>query len=566
MDVVLIDGRLEADPIRRVLAATEGALCLGITVLTGAPIRDALAVSRAVKARHPSCQIVWGGWHPSLFPDECLEEPSIDAVAIGQGEDTMREIVARLLVGESLRGCGGVVARDGSALAKGPPRPLDELDDYPRHDYSLIPVERYFALKGKRQVDYISSQGCRFRCAFCADPAVYARGWTGLSPERIAGEALRSAARLRHGGARVPGRDVLHASAARRRARGRVPGARRRPCDWTATLRADQACRMGEALFAKAVRAGLRRVMVGVEAGSQAMLDRLKKDLRLEQVIDAAELCRRHGVGGIFNFIIGFPGEDDESVEATLALAKRLRSMSPRFETPIFYYRPYPGNPIAEQARSEGYAFPRGLDAWADFDYVGQRGPWVSADALAPRRAVQVLHAPRVAAGRVALAAAHGRALAVRARLVRLPGGKGARRARQTGAASVVMDLLLAHAYFLSEDAEERRIMRPYPPLGILYLSSHLKARGFRVGVFDGDVPLRGRLRASARGTPSADRRHLREHDDEASRAADDHPRAPGAAQRSSSAAPIRRTTRPSISMPARTWSSLARARRRSRN
>jgi anaerobic magnesium-protoporphyrin IX monomethyl ester cyclase len=48
------------------------------------------------------------------------------------------------------------------------------------------------------------------------------------------------------------------------------------------------------------------------------------------------------------------------------------------------------------------------------------------------------------------------------------------------------MDLLLAHAYFLSEDAEERRIMRPYPPLGLLYLSSHLKARGVDVGVFDG--------------------------------------------------------------------------------
>jgi radical SAM superfamily enzyme YgiQ (UPF0313 family) len=48
------------------------------------------------------------------------------------------------------------------------------------------------------------------------------------------------------------------------------------------------------------------------------------------------------------------------------------------------------------------------------------------------------------------------------------------------------MDLLLAHAYFLAEDAEERRIMRPYPPLGILYLSAHLKARGFDVGVFDG--------------------------------------------------------------------------------
>ena len=47
------------------------------------------------------------------------------------------------------------------------------------------------------------------------------------------------------------------------------------------------------------------------------------------------------------------------------------------------------------------------------------------------------------------------------------------------------MDLLLTHGYFLSEDAEEQRIMRPHPPLGLLYLSSHLKARGADVSVFD---------------------------------------------------------------------------------
>lgn len=48
------------------------------------------------------------------------------------------------------------------------------------------------------------------------------------------------------------------------------------------------------------------------------------------------------------------------------------------------------------------------------------------------------------------------------------------------------MDLLLAHGYFLALDAEEQRVMRPHPPLGLLYLSSHLKRCGINVGVFDG--------------------------------------------------------------------------------
>ncbi len=47
------------------------------------------------------------------------------------------------------------------------------------------------------------------------------------------------------------------------------------------------------------------------------------------------------------------------------------------------------------------------------------------------------------------------------------------------------MDILLSHAYFLAEDAEEQRLMRPHPPLGLLYLSSHLKRRGVEVGIFD---------------------------------------------------------------------------------
>ena len=364
VDVVIIDGRLEADPARAVAEAAKGALCVGVTVLTGAPIHDALAVSRAVKAAEPSCAVVWGGWHPSLFADECLAEPSVDIVVTGQGEEAFRDVIARLIDGERVRGPVS--------------RPLHDLNTFPAHDYSLIRVERYFALKRSRQIDYISSQGCRFRCAFCADPAVFARGWTGLAPERIGDEVERLHRRYRLDDLAFQD-ETFFTHAARVDALAEQFLRRKLPITWTATLRADQACRLGDGLFAKAVRSGLRRVMVGVESGSQAMLDRLQKDMKLDQVRQTAAMCMRHGVGAIFNFIVGFPGESEAEMRATLGLAKRLRQSNPEFETPIFYYRPYPGNPMAEQSAAQGYTFPRGLEEWADFDYVGGRGPWMTA-------------------------------------------------------------------------------------------------------------------------------------------------------------------------------------------
>jgi len=363
IDVVIVDGRLETDPIAAVVEATEGALCLGVTVLTGAPIHDALAVSRAVTIARPSLPIVWGGWHPSLFVNECLDEASVDIVVSGQGEDSFRTIVDRLIAGETVSGCVSA--------------PLKDLNAFPAHDYSLIPVQRYFALKGARQIDYISSQGCRFRCAFCADPAVFNRGWTGLAPERIADE-LEFLDR-RYDVDDVAFQDETFFTHTQRvNALAEELLRRNLTFTWTATLRADQACRLGDDLFAKTVRSGLRRVMVGVESGSQEMLDRLQKDMKLEQVRATAGMCTRHSVGAIFNFIVGFPGESESSMQATLDFAKELRRSNPDFETPIFYYRPYPGNPMAELSAKNGYVFPRGLEQWANFDYVGGRGPWIS--------------------------------------------------------------------------------------------------------------------------------------------------------------------------------------------
>jgi anaerobic magnesium-protoporphyrin IX monomethyl ester cyclase len=377
-EVVIVDGRLEADPPKAVLAALdETAVCLGVSVLTGAPIRDALAISRAVKLARPDLPIVWGGWHPSLFGEQCLAEPAVDVVVAGQGEATFAEVVDRLAAREPLLGVPGSLCRDGDGVAHGPPRALADVNDLPTHDYGLIPVEAYFARKGRRQLDYVSSQGCRFRCTFCADPAVYKRGWFGLEPERMAGEI--AAHHDRYGFSEVAFQDeTFFTSRARVEAVAEAFLAAGLPVAWTATMRADQGARIDDALMGKCRQAGLRRVMIGVESGSAEMLARIKKDITLDQVFTAAERCARLGIGAILNFIVGFPGETPDSIQQSLDLAARLRAMSPAFDVSVFYFRPYPGNPIADELLQAGYQFPTTLAGWADFDYVGGREAWVS--------------------------------------------------------------------------------------------------------------------------------------------------------------------------------------------
>ncbi len=149
---------------------------------------------------------------------------------------------------------------------------------------------------------------------------------------------------------------------------------------WTATMRSDQGSRLDDRLMALCSRSGLKRVMIGVESGSPDTLRRIQKDITLSQVFDSAARCARHGVGAILNFIVGFPGEPDDSIRQTLDAAARLRALSRNFEVSIFYFRPYPGNPISETLVHNGYIFPSTLEEWADFDYVGSRGRWITAE------------------------------------------------------------------------------------------------------------------------------------------------------------------------------------------
>ncbi len=170
---------------------------------------------------------------------------------------------------------------------------------------------------------------------------------------------------------------------------------------WAATMRADQGIRLPDDVWVLCKQSGLRRLLVGVESGSNEVLKRIRKDIKIEQVYEVAAKMVHHGIAGHFPFIVGFPEESDASIQATLDCAKRLRSMSPDFLTPIYYFKPYPGQRTGHRSRRARLRLPETLEAWAKFDYVaGEPGPLGLAREVRAHRAIQVLPRARLEAGR----------------------------------------------------------------------------------------------------------------------------------------------------------------------
>ena len=380
-EVIIVDGRVSKNPLKELLEHASEALCFGVTALTGNPLRDALYITRSIKAAQPGLPVIWGGWHPSLFPKATLkEESSIDITVQGQGEITFRELVACLDAGADLQAVAGIAYRDTSgAIVQNPGRALEDMNFLPGVNYDLIEIEPYFRLKGQRQLDYISSAGCRFRCTFCADPFVFNRKWTAIQPDRMGEE-------LAYWKKRFQFTDVNFQDETFFTKRKRVTQIASQLLEkgvkttWAGTMRADQGARMTEEDFDICKKSGLRRVLVGVESGSQEMMDWLKKDIKLEQVYETARRCAQRDIAVIFPFIVGFPKESAASVKSTLQMAAELNAMHPKFTTPIFYFKPYPGSKITDEVVAAGYKLPKGIEEWADFDYIGSSGPWVDSE------------------------------------------------------------------------------------------------------------------------------------------------------------------------------------------
>jgi len=138
-NVVIIDARIESDVDEILKEYIDQALLVGVTSLTGAPLKDAISFSKKVKDLRPELTVLWGGWHTSLFPKQILEEiKEVDITVQGQGEVAFKELVQHIENKNELEGITGIVFRKDGELVSTKPRPMMDINDLLILPFSML--------------------------------------------------------------------------------------------------------------------------------------------------------------------------------------------------------------------------------------------------------------------------------------------------------------------------------------------------------------------------------------------------------------------------------------------
>jgi anaerobic magnesium-protoporphyrin IX monomethyl ester cyclase len=310
-----------------------------------------IKLAAIVKKINPRAIVVAGGSAAMSAPETLLAHSDVDVVCAGEGE----QVVVELLCGLSdypireLTGITGFYFKIGDdVIFSGSPPLLNDLDlqsDIPAYD--LLPMEIYLAnpvVGMGRDIDFISSRGCPFKCTFCYQP--WGRKFRGHSVPFII-DALKYLHKI-YAVEFISFQDDEFMAKRNRvfefcdAVKSALPGLR-----WSCTGRVNL---VEDEIVGVMREAGCVSISYGFESGSPRMLKSMKKGVTVEQMEEAVRLTRKHKMMLPVSFIIGMPGENEESCRETVELCVRnnlpLKSM--------MFATPYPGAPLFDYAVGTG--------------------------------------------------------------------------------------------------------------------------------------------------------------------------------------------------------------------
>ncbi len=325
---------------------------IGITAQTAYYSR-AVGVARLAKRLNSACPVVLGGPHPSILADETIKEPAVDFVVVGEGDESVVELVSCLEKGRGLESVRGISYRSNGVVVHNEARPfISDLDSLPLPAWHLFDLDRYRArMNGRRVAPILSSRGCPFKCIFCYRGPAAGKTFRSRSPERIVEEI--ELLHTQHGIGDILFVDDIFTINRRRAARiCDLLIDRDMPVTWRCQTRAD--C-LDLDLLQKMKAAKCIDVSMGVESGNERILASIGKSITKEKIRGAFRMIEQTGVSASASFIIGLPEDTSETVQETIQFAREL---NPNFA--IFYAAmPYPGTELARLVEKRGGKLPR---------------------------------------------------------------------------------------------------------------------------------------------------------------------------------------------------------------
>lgn len=388
--VSLIDQRINPYWERALKDAMEnGPVCAGISTMTGSQIRFALEMAAAVRKYEKGSKvpIAWGGPHPSIVPEQTLDNKFVDIVVIGEGDETFLELVNHIRNKRPLSQVAGIAFKEDGKIIKTESRPLMDIEGLLPVPWELLDIEEYihpdFYLKtSKRTLDIgQTSRGCPYNCGFCCSATLRQRKWRSMSIERSLALIVDSVKKFNLDGIWI--RDdnfYINETRIYQICKGMIKADLK--LNWYSSgTRVDDFNRLSSDTIEALKMSGANVLKFGAESGSNRILELMHKGIKVEQTFEANLKAKKFGIIPAFSFIAGFPTETFDEINMTIDAMTKIKKDNPRAQLEsICIYTAFPGTPMYELAVRHGLRPQADLLSWAKWNFheynLKDRNPW----------------------------------------------------------------------------------------------------------------------------------------------------------------------------------------------
>jgi radical SAM superfamily enzyme YgiQ (UPF0313 family) len=321
------------------------------------PVAKELA--RLIHERLPEATIVAGGEHITAAPELSVQEcPEIRFAVLGEGEETLLDLIRSLEAGRDPALVPGLVFLRGPDVVRTPARQrIRSVDTIPPPAWDLIPIENFlkhglsYGVSQSRTMPIMATRGCPYKCTFCSSPTMWTQRWVARSPQDVADEIASYVERYQ-----ATNFDFYDLTAIIRKewivdfCRELIK--RRLAITWQlpAGTRSEA---IDDEVAGLLAQSGHRNLVYAPESGSERMLTLILKKVNLERMLDSMRAAIRNGISVKLNVIIGFPQETPADVIQTYKFLAQCAWVGVDDAT-LNTFCPYPGSELFRDLQERG--------------------------------------------------------------------------------------------------------------------------------------------------------------------------------------------------------------------